>query len=77
MNTKIIRTLYKNQLLLCNKFGYNYGDWINIYEYNNFKFIMSDKKRRKFVTRMNKEKYAKLIANCIRYEYKLYDLQAF
>ena len=70
MNRKLIRALYKNQLSICNKFGYKYGDWIDVYSYENFKYIMSHKKRRKFVNKMNEEKYIKYVANYIRYEYK-------
>lgn len=70
MYTKLIRTLYRNKLLICNRYGYKYGNWINTDSYNNFKFIMSDKKRRKFVNRMRDDKYVNFIANYIRYEYK-------
>ena len=75
MNTnntsRVIIALYLAKLRECYKVGYKYGDWIDKYSYNNFKFIMSDRKRRRFVTRMNNDKYVKFIANYIKYEYKL------
>lgn len=70
MNRKLIRTLYKNKLSMCNKFGYKYGDWLNVYYYNNFKFLISNEKTIKFLDKMNNEDYVKCVANYIRYEYK-------
>ena len=70
-NTRLIKTLYKSQLSICHKYGYKYGTWIDNYSYNNFKFIMSDRKRRRYITRMNNDKYVKFVANYIKYEYKL------
>ena len=38
-NNIVVRTLYRSKLRLCNRMGYNYGNWSNQYITNNLNNI--------------------------------------
>jgi len=72
MNNKlVIRTLYRNKLRLCNRLGYNYGDWNNHYITKNINNINYKKVNRMF----HKMLGGTYLMNNIRHRYKLYQYE--
>ena len=71
MNKKLIRSLYKSKIQICRDFGYKYGSLVNKHDNDNFKYILSDNKKRRYLRRMSNEKYVNFVTNHIKYEYKI------
>ena len=65
MNNRIILSLYRAKLRICNSYGYNYGVWMDINPKINFgKVLLKLKKSKSY------PKNAKYIANYTRFFYK-------
>ena len=65
MNNRIILSLYRAKLRICNSYGYSYGDWMYINPKLNFgKVLLKIKKSRSYSSK------AKYIANYTRFFYK-------
>ena len=66
-NNIVVRTLYRSKLRLCNRMGYNYGNWSNQYITNNLNNISYKKINRMF----HKMLGGSYLMNNIRYRYKM------
>jgi hypothetical protein len=66
-NNIVIRALYRSKLRLCNRLGYNYGDWNNHYITKNINNINYKKINRMF----HKTLGGHYLMNNIRYRYKM------
>ena len=67
-NNIVVRALYRSKLRLCNRMGYNYGDWSNNYITNNINNISYKKINRMF----HKMLGGSYLMNNIRYRYKIH-----
>lgn len=65
MNNKtIVKVLYRNKLRICNRLGYQYGNWNNNYITNNITY-------KKIYKHLKNNVAGDYLMNNIRHEYKL------